>query len=100
MNQKTDHKMDDDALVAKVMEIGAEAAKRGLVAIWTVYDRPTDHPEGHIARMHVAIAGGSTPTQAAFSGDLEEIRQVFADAGLTKLMRSDDDEPQIVECWL
>ena len=78
----------------------ADAMKRGALAIWTVYDRPKDHPGGFIARMHEVADGESRPTDHTLKGDLEEIRQVFWQAGLVKLTRSAGDEPHIVENWL
>jgi hypothetical protein len=78
----------------------AEAAKRGGLAIWTVYDRPTDHPDGFIARMYVLERGASRPTDKTLKGELEDIRKIFWSAGLMKLSRQEGDEPQIVESWV
>jgi hypothetical protein len=83
-----------------VLMAQAEAAKRGGLAIWTVYDRPKDHPDGFIARMHVIEQGASRPTDKTLKGELEDIRQVLWKAGLMKLSRQEGDEPQIVESWV
>jgi hypothetical protein len=83
-----------------ILMASADAMKRGALAIWTVYDRPKDHPNGYIARMHEIADGERRPTDAALTGELEEIREKFWKAGLTKLARSEGDEPQIVESWV
>jgi hypothetical protein len=40
--------------IHQIIIVQAEAAKRGLLTIWTVYERPRDYPTGWIARMHEA----------------------------------------------
>jgi hypothetical protein len=40
--------------------------KRGLLSMWTVYDRPTDHPDGFIARrFEIRREQGPTATGVA-----------------------------------
>jgi hypothetical protein len=89
---------DDPAFV--VLMRNAEAMKRGAVPLWTVYEKPLDHPDGFLARRFESGKGGSTPTQDTLIGDLEAIRLTLLRAGLVKLDRSPDDEPQIVETWV
>jgi hypothetical protein len=84
----------------RVLLAQADAAKRGRLAIWTIYDRPSDHPDGFIARMHEVAAGRSDPTSNALTGTLSAIREIFLSAGLTQLNRQAGDEPQIVENWI
>jgi hypothetical protein len=81
---------------ADVARINWEAAKRGLLSMWTIYERPKDYPEGYIARRFESIM----PTDDTLTGELEELREIFINAGLFKLPRSEGDEPQIVETWL
>ena len=85
---------DDPAF--KVLMANASAMKRGVLPMWTVYEKPLDHPYGFIARRFESL----TPTEDTLRGDLEEIRTTFLKAGLFKIPRSDGDEPQIVETWV
>jgi hypothetical protein len=84
----------------KVLMANAEAMKRGALSLWTIYEKPLDHPDGFLARRHEAVKGVTGPTQDHIVGDLAQIRAVFERAGLYKIPRSDGDEPQIVETWI
>jgi hypothetical protein len=91
--------MSDPA--ARVRNANAAAIKRGVLSMWTLYDRPTDHPEGFIARrFEIRREQGPTATGDTLTGELDEIRKVLWGAGLMKLSREDGDEPQIVETWV
>jgi len=83
-----------------VLMAQADAHKRGALAIWTIYDRPKDYPDGFIARMHEVARGEPLATDKVVTGALEDIREIFWQAGLMKLSRSEGDEPQIVESWI
>lgn len=85
----------------QVMTANREAQERGVLSVWTIYERPRDYPDGYIARRH-EVGGGPRPlaTGDTVTGGLEEIRRVFWGVGLAKLSRSPDDEPQIVESWV
>jgi hypothetical protein len=48
--------MSDDP-VLHVLTAQSDAAKRGALAVWTVYDRPDDYPDGFIARMFEVASG-------------------------------------------
>jgi hypothetical protein len=90
-------------LIHMVITHQHDAQKRGVVSMWTIYRRPRDYPEGYIARAHEAGKGGSVPTDMTIRGDsdsLQMLRTVFAEAGLTCLTRSPQDDPNIVEVWL
>jgi hypothetical protein len=79
----------------------AEAAKRGVLSMWTVYERPTDYACGFVARRFEVTGKGPTPTQMTLKClELEPIRERLARAGLIRLARNEEDEPQIVETWL
>jgi hypothetical protein len=91
--------IDDPAF--KVLMANAEAMKRGALPLWTIYERPLDHPDGFLARRFESSAkDGAVATMDTVKGELEEIRQIFWKAGLMKLSRSPGDEPQIVETWV
>jgi hypothetical protein len=91
--------MNDDAF--SIVLIQAEAAKRGRLTIWTVYERPRDYPCGFIVRAFEISSTGPQPTGHVIKClDLEPIREKLQRAGLTRLMRDEKDEPQIVESWI
>jgi hypothetical protein len=90
----------NDAFAEKIVFAQAAALKRGALAIWTVYDQPTDYPVGYIARLHEVADGKPKATGMTLVGTLEEMRTWFERAGLAKIARSPGDEPQIVEVWL
>jgi hypothetical protein len=68
------------------------------VKIWTIYDRPFDHPEGYIARLLEVHEEGVVATEN-ITGALVDIRDIFQRAGLRCISR-DGDEPWIVESWV
>jgi hypothetical protein len=85
----------------EIAQVQWEAAKAGIVSMWSVYDRPTDYPDGFIARrFEVPALGPPTATDHTLTGELNEIRKTFYRAGLFRLDRNPEDEPQIVETWL
>jgi hypothetical protein len=91
---------DEHADARMVIMANADAIKRGALAIWTIYNRPKDYPDGFIARLHEVAKGKHGPTDKTIKGALDDIRHAFYRAGLTRLPRSPEDEPQIVESWL
>jgi hypothetical protein len=89
----------DDAL--SIVIIQAEAAKRGRLTIWTVYERPRDYACGFIARAFEVTSTGPEPTGHVIKClDLMPIQEKLHRAGLTPLPRDENDEPQIVESWI
>jgi hypothetical protein len=73
----------------------------GILSIWTIYDHPRDYPTGFIARRHEVVVGGTGPTDDTVKADdLYTLRKHLLQAGLTRINRSPDDEPQIVESWI
>ncbi len=72
-----------------------------VLPIWTVYDKPKDYPNSFVARKWVVSHGNLTRTEdIVMSHDLELVRDTMQDMGLVKIMRNEDDDPKIVECWL
>ena len=86
--------IDDPAF--KVLMANAEAIKRGALPLWTIYEKPLDHPDGFLARRFESLM----PTEDTLTGELDEIRATLERAGLIKFDRSPNDEPQIVETWV
>lgn len=84
----------------KVLMANADAMKRGVLPMWTIYEKPLDHPDGFLARRFESGKDGAAPTEDTVTGQLDEIRDIFARAGLYKLSRNVEDEPQIVETWI
>ena len=65
--------------------------------MWTIYERPTDYPNNFVARQWVL----DKPTENIIMGpDIETLRGYFLEMGLTCVVRSPQDESQIVETWL
>lgn len=90
--------MSDDIYAIVIAQ--AEAVKRGALSMWTVYERPTDYACGFVARRF-EVAGDVVPTAMTIKClELEPIREKLARAGLVRLARNEDDEPQIVETWI
>jgi hypothetical protein len=89
----------DQETVSGVIWSMFEASQRGKATSWTVYDHPRDHPVGFIARRFEIGSSVAMPTEDVLTGELEHLREVFERAGLVKIMRSEGDEPQIVESW-
>jgi hypothetical protein len=89
----------NDTVIA-IIEANRRAAKKGVLSMWTVYDKPKDHPTEYIARRFDCTAEGPVATLDAWTGSLELIRETLYQAGLIRMPRSPDDEPQIVETWL
>jgi hypothetical protein len=72
--------------------------------MWVVYERPSDYPDGFIARLWAVTLTGTMPLpfkDAVLTGaTLEEIREKLTPYGLCRLERDPRDEPQIVEVWV
>lgn len=64
--------------------------------IWTVYERPTDYPQGFIARLY----RNGTATQAIVTGDTLDAVRGGIPLGLCRMARHPSDDPVIVETWL
>ena len=84
-----------------IVIVQAEAVKRGVLSMWTVYERPRDYACGFVARRFEITGKGPMPTQMTLKClELEPIREKLARAGLIRLARNPEDERQIVETWL
>jgi hypothetical protein len=89
-------------LVAEIIMAHASAMERGVLSIWTIYDKPTDYPDGFIARRYevggskIVVATNHTIT----SPNIDQMRETFERAGLTKLRRAGSDDANIVESWI
>jgi hypothetical protein len=76
------------------------------LAMYTVYENPSDYPGWFVVRRSVVTADGvvtMAPTLFARARTLKDCRAAIEDAhpeGLVCMHRSEGDEPQIVEVWL
>jgi hypothetical protein len=87
--------------VVGILKVQDNAARRGALNFWTIYDRPTDYPHGIIARRHELPTGGKpTPTNHMLVADLEFLRDCFREAGLVCICRQENDDVKIIETWI
>jgi len=84
----------NDVILDNFNEINIRlATKMPLIAI---YDHPSDYPDKFVAR----IWDVDIPTRyAVLRDDLESIREVIP-PWMVRFVRSDKDDPVIVETWL
>jgi hypothetical protein len=69
--------------------------------MWVVYDHPSDFPDRYVARQHIIGIAGQQPTDRTMvSLSLDSIRAALANLGLVCVVRSEEDDPVIVETWL
>lgn len=71
------------------------------LALWTVYDHPSDQPDCFIARKFLIVAGGPIATEETRAArTLQPLRDSFELEGLYCLPREPNDDPKIIESWL
>jgi len=72
------------------------------LAMWAVYDHPSDYPDKFVARRFDVDASGPKPSASVIiMDDLDKLRDVLAfELHLTCLTRNEGDDPVIVETWL
>jgi hypothetical protein len=69
--------------------------------MWTIYDHPTDYPNQFVARLLLVDNGEVKMTWIIIlSDELEALRNHMRRWELTRVPRSPEDEPQIVESWM
>jgi hypothetical protein len=78
-----------------------EAQQQGILSLWSIYDHPKDFPDDFAARLFHVDKNGSHPTEKVMVGSsLNQIRAAMQCAGLTCLMRNQEDPPHLVETWI
>jgi hypothetical protein len=70
-----------------------------VLAVFTIYDHPLDHPDGFLVRRWVVTNGEPLPREWRKAATLEEARTLLP-PGLHCLGRNPDDDPKIVESWI
>lgn len=71
--------------------------------MWTVYDHPLDYPNEYVARLWLSIPGQPDPVWTAHTVacvELERLREFMTECGLTRIPRSEGDDPVIIETWM
>jgi hypothetical protein len=68
--------------------------------IFTIYDRPSDHPRHVVLRTWAIDQGFPQSIGEALCDTVDEARAVMLAAGLTCLGRGPDDDATIVESWI
>lgn len=73
-----------------------------ILAVWVIYQRPKDYPEGYVLRCQWAMKG--TPgfkadTIAWYAASPDELRAILP-PGLECLGRMADDDGAILETWI
>jgi hypothetical protein len=69
------------------------------LSLYVIYDHPTDYPDSFVVRRWE----GLRPREVvAITKTIEAARKLLTDTmpDLTRLARSDQDDPKIVEVWL
>lgn len=69
------------------------------LSIWTVYERPLDHPGQFVARRWVATPQPSPTDDVLFADDLDSLRKMMP-PGLVHMPRRPGDDPVIAETWI
>jgi hypothetical protein len=68
--------------------------------MWTIYEYPSDYPQGYVVRRGVARATGYVPdTIAQYAPTLEAAMRLLP-PGLYPLGRQPDDDAVIVGVWV
>jgi hypothetical protein len=87
----------------QLSDLTADCRRKGLIMMWTVYSRPSDYPDGYVARLFVVGKGvkgnGGTPWVIR-GATLESVRKAIPSEASERIPRDPQDEPQIVETWL
>lgn len=73
---------------------------RAKVNIRTIYDCPTDYPAGFIARLFVDFKPSDTTMTGPTLEAVRDAIQHVTPYDLPYIGRNDDDESEIIECWL
>lgn len=91
-----------DLNVHFIQRINDEFRTRNELTLWTIYIRPSDHPDCFVARCFTTGKGkeATATDHHLTSKSLESLRTDFYLAGLTPVRRYPGDDPAIVETWL
>ena len=68
--------------------------------LWTIYDRPADHPRHCTVRKVLVADDGLSSEDTQLFQSVLEARSALARRGLIRVPRSQEDDPALVETWL
>lgn len=68
--------------------------------LWSVYDRPKDHPRHCAVRKVLVEDDGLQPDDVQLFGSVIEARSALARRGLIRVPRAEQDEPALIETWV
>jgi hypothetical protein len=74
-----------------------------VLAMWTIYDHPTDYPNHFVARKYIIAQGTRDPIgtkEVRLEAHLYVLREHFAGLGLMCVPRWEEDDTKIVETWM
>ena len=74
---------------------------QSYLPMWIITERPTDYPDGFVARMHLSLVkpGPRATDYAVFAPTIDLVRCALP-VGLFRIPRDPNDAPKIVETWL
>lgn len=71
------------------------------LAVWVIYHRPKDFPDGYVLRCQYAMPDGTVKADdMAWQTESLEAARKIVPPGLTMMARNPEDDPHIVETWL
>lgn len=85
-----------------VAQINAQALHdrlRDHLPMWVIHERPTDYPEGWVARLWLTLPTPKLTRVALYSTTRDSLEQALP-VGLVFLPRTPEDAPAIVGVWL
>jgi hypothetical protein len=77
-------------------------ADERLLDVWVIFDHPRDQPDFYVVRRQRATRDGTILHDHRIYGfrELEKARAWLIQQGLTRLNRSLEDDPVILEIWI
>lgn len=96
LNVLGDHMTMTDAGAASLT---GRLQAQGNLPMWTIYDHPTDYPDGFIARLFLTLPDLRITRSVVVAPTLSALRARLP-MGLVCMTRAPDDDPRIVETWL
>lgn len=80
----------------------------GTLSVYVIYDHPRDLPDWFVVRPWDVVDGKARMRTGKLRGEpvaglfrqLDDARAYCEQFGLTKMARSPDDDPTVVETWL
>jgi hypothetical protein len=71
-----------------------------MLGMWVIYDHPTDYPDRYVARRFYSGPGVILASDDLLTGDTIEELRILLPHGLTRVPRSPQDDPKVLEAWV